>query len=126
VTQIQIRQQMGIPIRVTFNDFWYKSPIYLVEDTVMDSDLKKLIEAAIAESDKARDKARLNRLKSPEFLTLTAMTLASLLSLLFLFSDNQINQTSAWQVMISWACLMVGMMASVQAIFTPDRIKVRA
>lgn len=103
-----------------------ESPIYLVEDTVMDSDLKKLIESAIAESDKARDKARINRLKSPEFLTLTAMTLASLLSLLFLFSDNQINQTSAWQVMISWACLMVGMMASVQAIFAPDRIKVRA
>ncbi|WP_085339811.1 hypothetical protein [Aquidulcibacter paucihalophilus] len=92
----------------------------------MDSDLKKLIESAIAESDKARDKARINRLKSPEFLTLTSMTLASLLSLLFLFSDNQINQTSAWQVMISWACLMVGLMASVQAIFAPDRIKVRA
>lgn len=92
----------------------------------MDEDLKKLIEFAIAESDKARDQARFNRLKSPEFLTLMAMTFASLLSLIFLFSDHQINQTSAWQIMTSWACLMVGMMASVQAIFAPDRIKVRA
>jgi hypothetical protein len=92
----------------------------------MDDEFKKLIESAISESDKARDKARINRLKSAEFLTLTAMTLASLLSLLFLFSDNQINQTSVWQVMISWACLMVGLMASVQAIFAPDRINAEA
>jgi hypothetical protein len=84
--------------------------------------LEILIRNAMREADEGRDQARLNQLKSPEFLTLATTTILSLISLFHLLSASQIQHTAAWQFFTVWGCMILSMVWSILAVYAPDRI----
>jgi hypothetical protein len=99
-----------------------RRPNLHMEALAMDK-FENLIKNAMVEADKARDQARLDQLKSPEFLMLAAMAIVSLISLFFLLSEFQFQRTTVWQVFTVWGCLVLSMVWSILAIFAPDRIE---